>query len=68
MTKVTDILDLDNLARRIAGGYITERRANGRRLWNYTAKAQYERVWVIWKGLYPVAERPFRVGAEGDGS
>ena len=43
--RVEDILDLDNLARRIADGYIVERRSNGLRLWNYTAKAQYEHAW-----------------------
>lgn len=43
--KTAELLDLDNLARRISEGYIAERRSGGLRLWNYTAKAQYERVW-----------------------
>lgn len=43
--RLADVLDLDNLAARIASGHIAERRAPGLRLWNYTAKAQYERAW-----------------------
>ena len=43
--KLEELLDIDNLTRRIAEGYVTERRSSGLRLWNYTAKAQYERVW-----------------------
>ena len=39
------LLNLDNLAARIAGGFIAERRSGTLRLWNYTAKAQYERAW-----------------------
>ena len=45
MTHIDAVVDMDNLARRIAEGYITERRSNGLRLWNYTAKTQYDRAW-----------------------
>lgn len=45
MASLEDILDLENLSRRIAEGYISDRRNGGLRLLNYTARAQYERVW-----------------------
>lgn len=45
-TRVTDVLDIDNLAKRIAEGYIVGRDGpHGLRLWNYTAKTQFDRAW-----------------------
>lgn len=46
MIRLEQIVDLDNLSRRIMEGYVVERTGpDGLRLWNYTAKCQYERAW-----------------------
>lgn len=45
MTRIEDILDVNELQQNITSGHITARHHDGRTIYNYTPKAQYERHW-----------------------